>query len=206
MTSTPPCPWKDEDWFPERAYQEQLARTGRLYRRVLDRVVPIHRPDGQLTDINECIADYSDDVWSFFVNAWHIRDWVKHDKNIDSATRARIVDAAKIARSLRLCADLANGRKHLTLTRPPRIGAELSTMRAAIGEGENWIFDLYLTLGDEHPAESVAAVAVAFDAMREWQRIIEAEALPLPKGFPDLSIAPTVQGPICDSPVTTRGD
>ncbi len=199
-------PWKDEDWSPERAYQEQLARTGRLHRRVLDRTVPIQGPGGQLTDINEHMARYSDDVWSFFINAWHVRDWVKNDETIEPAARDRILAAAEASRALRLCADLANGRKHLTLTRR-RIGAELSSVRAGTRDGKEWQLELYLTLADEAPPEKlVAAVTVACDAMREWKRIIESEGLPLPKGFPDLSVAPIVSGPICDTPARSTGD
>ncbi len=205
MIAAMPSPWKDEDWFPERAYQEQLARSGRLYRRVLDRAVPIEGPDGQLTDIEERLAWYSDDAWSFFINACHVRDWVKNDETFEPAARERILDAAEASRALRLCADLANGRKHLALGRR-RIGAKLSSTRAGTRDGKNWQLELYLTLGDEDPERLVGAVTVAFEGMREWQRIIESERLPLPKGFPDLSVAPTVSGPICDTPAKSHGN
>ncbi len=199
-------PWKDEDWFPPRAYQEQLARTARLYRRVLQRTVPLRRPDGELTDIEERMAQYSDDVWSFFINAWHVRDWVQNDDSIEQVARARIVRAAEDSRALCLCADLANGRKHLAL-RTRRIGAELSSVRAGwTTASKDWLLELYLTLGDDDRERLVSAVTIAFDGMREWQRIIESEGLPMPKGFPDLSVAPNVREPICDTPTKGRGD
>src|SRR2546429_6358678 len=73
----------------ERPYQEQLARAGRLYGRVLQRAVPLRGADGKPTDIDSRIIDYADDVWSFFIHCWHVRDWLKHDTPVDAAARDR---------------------------------------------------------------------------------------------------------------------
>ena len=46
-------------------YMDQLNRV----RRMLDR---INRQDREP-------IEYGDDIWSFFQNCWHLKDWVKND-------------------------------------------------------------------------------------------------------------------------------
>lgn len=56
-----------------------------------------------------------DNIYSFFQSAWHLKDWIKNDSAICFFNIEKIVEK-KI--SLMKCADLANGSKHLELTRP----------------------------------------------------------------------------------------
>jgi hypothetical protein len=30
------------------------------------------------------LVEYEDDVWNFFQNAWHLKDWVKNDLEVSS--------------------------------------------------------------------------------------------------------------------------
>lgn len=66
---------------------------------------------------------YDDDVLSFFIHCYHIRDWIVHLNKI--GITARQVDTYINAhRALRICADLANGSKHCNLTRSLRSGRQ----------------------------------------------------------------------------------
>jgi hypothetical protein len=74
-------------------YRDQLDRMRRFLARILDRE---RVPD---------IAAYQDDVWSFFQNCWHLKDWVKHDPLLDDATKDRIKIAAEFSTRLAIAHD-----------------------------------------------------------------------------------------------------
>lgn len=183
----------------QRPYQEQLARAGRLYAPVLQRTVPFTGRDAELANVEDRVVHYEDGVWSFFIHCWHVRDWLKYDTTVDAAARNRALQAAEASLWLQVCADLANGRKHFELQRP-RVGAGASSVRASMTLGASgptdWTLEAYVQV-DETGREPVAAAEVAWEALRAWKQILEAEHLPLPPGFPDLTTRPTVSVPMC---------
>lgn len=62
---------------------------------------------------------YDDDVISFFIHCYHVRDWIVHLNKV--GITARQVDLyIDSHQALRICADLANGSKHCKLTRSLR--------------------------------------------------------------------------------------
>ena len=87
-------------------YLEQLFRT----RRYLERMENVHRGN---------TVEYRDDLWSFFQNAWHLKDWIANDTSIPRPLRDQIVSQAhdESEENLRICQDLCNRSKHLSLTR-----------------------------------------------------------------------------------------
>ena len=58
-----------------------------------------------------------DDIYHFFQDCWHLKDWIKNDATLSQSTREGIISEAKKTDSLKYCADLANGSKHLKLER-----------------------------------------------------------------------------------------
>ncbi|EPF6752170.1 hypothetical protein NPI09_004770, partial [Escherichia coli] len=67
--------------------------------------------------------DYDDDVISFFIHCYHIRDWIIHLNTLN--IRANHVDIfINEHQALKICADLANGSKHCKLTRSMRTGRQ----------------------------------------------------------------------------------
>jgi len=65
---------------------------------------------------NRGALEYSDDIWAFFQNCWHLKDWIKNDPAISNNIRNKIEKETKKFDSLMICADLANRSKHLELT------------------------------------------------------------------------------------------
>ena len=61
-----------------------------------------------------------DAVLSFFWAVHHLKDWHANDP-VSAVTKAEVDSLINRSLMLRLCADLANGSKHLSLT-PPRTG------------------------------------------------------------------------------------
>ena len=93
-------------------------------------------------------ADAKDDVYSFFQNVHHLRDWLWNDTT--SGLKKRQINAViKRSTKLRICGDLCNGSKHSKLDQQPWTGdpgtaitkndvnIEAPTARAfALGGGE----------------------------------------------------------------------
>ena len=59
---------------------------------------------------------YHDELYAFFLNCYHLKDWLQHDRSVASVVRD-IEDYINRSESLSVCADLANASKHLKLTR-----------------------------------------------------------------------------------------
>jgi hypothetical protein len=180
------------------AYQEQLARAGRLYERVLQLRTCASNAvgvDEQRKTIDDAVEGYSDDVWSFFIHAWHVRDWIKPDDSLPTDVRDRILAAVNASRWLCVCADLANGRKHLELSRP-RVGAALESLRASwTSDDPMWRMAVWVRVGGDEPVDAVVA---ACEVLRAWKGLLESERLALPAGFPDLTTTPPAYVRRCD--------
>jgi len=58
---------------------------------------------------------YQDVIYAFFQNCWHLKDWIINSKAIDPKTVYSFID---LNNDLKICRDLANGSKHLLITKP----------------------------------------------------------------------------------------
>ncbi len=87
-------------------YTEQLLRTERWFKRFED----IHNGSQQKLD-TEC---YQDDVYAFFMNCYHLKDWIKNDPSLNQI-ECKVEPYINDNECLQLCADICNGHKHLRL-------------------------------------------------------------------------------------------
>lgn len=105
-----------------------------------------HRYLARVTEIasgvtHVCSAlNYTDDMLAFFQNCYHLKDWIKNDASLDPFTRCAVECHVSANRELRLCADIANGAKHLAVTRSrskenPKLGATDYHVVVADGPG-----------------------------------------------------------------------
>lgn len=92
---------------------EQFERT----RRYLNRVRNIY--SGTFSSIGHDKDLYDDDVISFFIHCYHIRDWLIHLNKV-GVTAKQVDQFINDHVPLRICADLANGSKHCKLTKSLR--------------------------------------------------------------------------------------
>ena len=88
-------------------YLEQFDRVKRWYQRF----VTIDR--GKQHDFPSDY--YQDEVYAFFLNCYHLKDWIRNDKSVGAAA-AKVEEFINNNRELSLCADICNGIKHLRLT------------------------------------------------------------------------------------------
>jgi len=93
------------------------------WREQYDRVHRWHVRFGELNtgrQHNVASDNYIDEIHAFFQNCYHLKDWLRNDASLPQAIRDDVVPYIASSRPLRLCADICNSLKHLTLTRKPR--------------------------------------------------------------------------------------
>lgn len=80
---------------------------------------------------------YEDDLVSFFMHCYHIRDWIVRLNRV--GVKAKDVDDFINANlCLRLCADLCNGSKHCKLDRAARSGSQ-PHISGKVYEASSWL-------------------------------------------------------------------
>jgi hypothetical protein len=90
-----------------------------VYREQYDRIVRWHNrfaaiAQGRAHDLAS--DNYVDDIYAFFLNCYHLKDWIKHDGAVPATVQQGVESYVSANRSLRLCADICNSLKHLRLT------------------------------------------------------------------------------------------
>jgi hypothetical protein len=135
-------------------YLEQLNRV----RRFLDRISRQHRPP----------VEYEDDVWSFFQNCWHLKDWVKNDPNVPESVRDSIEEHAGRSGLLKTCRDLATRMKHLEVWYE-RVGAKPLHYNVTIVPGGSSKVEYLVDPGNETKQDGLD---LARECLLEWERIL----------------------------------
>ena len=62
--------------------------------------------------------NYDDEVYAFFLNCYHLKDWIKNDGAAGVSAQNRVEAFINSSRPLKLCADICNAHKHLQLKSP----------------------------------------------------------------------------------------
>ena len=86
-------------------------------RRYLNKIENVYA--GVFSSTEHILKDYDDDVYSFFIHCYHIRDWIIQLNKV-GVTSNQVDAFINSQKSLSVCADLANGTKHCKLTRTSR--------------------------------------------------------------------------------------
>ena len=142
------------------AYADQLNRV----RRFLKRIETHDRSP----------VDYDDDLWSFFQNCWHLKDWIKHDSKIPQASRDGISHDIWSSKHLLICADLANATKHLQLTNV-HAGAKHSHKNYRLRTGGPSSVEYFIDAGD---GSKIDGLDLARRCIAEWEALLKKYGLP----------------------------
>ena len=122
---------------------------------------------------NRVLEEYEDDIWCFFQNCWHLKDWVKNDGAISIKHRDAVEKDVRKFEELKICEDLANRSKHLKLTRNIQMNAEVKKRNTIIfagppGEGYGkYEFKIQTANGREFDA-----IEVAKKSVEHWETIL----------------------------------
>jgi hypothetical protein len=114
-------------WHKGQGWEDQLRRAQRWHRRATAAIGNARA--GGMSD------DDWDDIYAFFMNAYHVGDWMIAD---GACTRTDWYNLVKDHFELSLCRDLCNGVKHRRLTGKPAVDASPWTLREYVPPGERW--------------------------------------------------------------------
>lgn len=152
-------------------YKEQVERT----RRWLNR---LQNAASHENDINEPLPpgkheEYEDYLYAFFQNCWHIKDWIMADIGAPGTLRDAVKRVEKEKPdALRLCADVANGSKHLGQPRDKNRAKTVGEIAVEIDpEGNSKTTYEYKVVDGETQHD---ALELARRALRTWDDLIAA--------------------------------
>jgi hypothetical protein len=146
-------------------YRDQLDRA----RRFLDRV---ERPILDELDLQELDdVAFQDEMWAFFQNCWHIKDWISNDPLVLSATKDAVISMAHQSQDLLICRDLSNGTKHFGL----RDGA-MHVRTDTTVDFERGFIEVDCVIDDGNGQE-ISGKALARRCVEEWERILDVHGL-----------------------------
>ena len=137
-------------------------------------------------------VDFNDNMWSFFQNCYHLKDWIINDPSID---KTKIDPGVFINQNeeLRICSSLANRTKHSELDNRfrnsgrnvdnPIIAGQGVTIRPGPvgGVSEPTIYHTRILLSDGSERE---ALDVAKKAVIAWEEYFKQNGLKLEKEKP----------------------
>lgn len=146
----------------------------RSWREQYERMLRSHESLKQVTSGQHSIGsdDAKDAMMHFFQDAFHLKDWLKNDQSLSVDSEA----AVNASRPLEVCADLANGGKHMVLDRRQRGGAELigQDVHITIGVGSSHNWRIEADDGTTWDADKLADdVVAAWDAFLKANGLLE---------------------------------
>src|SRR5262245_46618434 len=94
------------------SYRDQYDRMRRWYERFSK------LNSGRSHDIST--ENYVDEIYAFFLNAYHLKDWIKNDHALGQPVRKSVEKYVNQTNALALCADICNSLKHLKRTESNR--------------------------------------------------------------------------------------
>ena len=116
------------------------------------------------------LAICQDQVYAFFQNCYHLKDWIKHDESV--RVSENVEDFIKKHCELKLCAVICNGTKHLVLKKMPLGGRKTIV---DVGRGTTIISVKYTI--DTSSGSSVDAFELATKCLEIWEKFIREQVL-----------------------------
>lgn len=93
------------------SYREQYQRVNRWFIRIQE------INDGKIHYITS--DNYQDDLYAFFMNCFHLKDWIKNDSQVDEWARNNVESFVNQTECLAVCGDICNSLKHLKPSNRP---------------------------------------------------------------------------------------
>lgn len=144
-------------------YQEQFERMKRWYRRFKE--IDEGRPHEPETD------HYQDEVYAFFMNCYHLKDWIKNDDTVGDHAKSKVEGFINNNVELTLCADICNGLKHLKRNSQGRSGKSPQFGPRHIRVAEHTFavkYSITTKTGETRDAFELASTCVQL-----WEKFIE---------------------------------
>jgi hypothetical protein len=154
----------------ECEYVEQYQRMIRSYNRfaVMDQ--------GQEYDRSS--ENYDDEAFAFFLNCYHLKDWIKNDNAAGLAAQNDVENFINSSYPLKLCADICNSHKHLRLKAPRSDGNPRFAKRHYKLLGDRTATTISLKFEIETSRGPVDAFTLATQCVDEWKSFIISKCRP----------------------------
>jgi hypothetical protein len=112
----------------------------------------------------------TDDVYSFFLHAWHLVDWAGNDPAVGSIDKLRAEAKQDFSHSIWLCRDIAEGTKHLVLTdrTAPQITGKDIRMFAGANRSAEASFTFTFPDGSKRDA-----LTLAREVFADWEQLLK---------------------------------
>lgn len=151
-------------------YAEQYQRMIRSYTRfaTLDQ--------GQEYDPSSENSD--DEVFAFFLNCYHLKDWIKNDGAAGLAAQNDVEDFINSSYALKLCADICNSHKHLRLKAPRSDGNPRFAKKHYKLLGDRTATTISVKFEIETSRGPVDAFTLATQCIDEWKFFIISKCEP----------------------------
>lgn len=149
----------------EKYYQCQIDRVDRLMEIITSKDENQHLGD---------VLRFEDVIFMAYQGMWHIKDWILNDSQF-STYKNTLNQRIHQSNVLRVCADLANGSKHLALHQP-KIGTSGAVFSEARGiHVEKGIYRRFFyvdcsDVNNEYHGSEIRDLLVS--ARREWELIL----------------------------------
>ena len=152
-------------------YREQYERMIRWYERFKD-----INHGRQHTVASE---NYVDEIYAFFLNCYHLKDWIRNDPNVPQAVQQIVEKHINANRPLRLCADICNSLKHLRLDRHPRSGENpvFGSKSIKVGLGPGIPTSIALEYDVDTDSGRVDAFSLATECVAAWDAFLSGNGL-----------------------------
>ena len=151
-------------------YQDQLKRVERYYKKIEDLPCGVGETEKSWL--------YCDDIYTFFMHCYHLKDYLKNDPEYTKHTNSEIESYISSTRSLSLCADICNGLKHLKLTNPRsgnvlELGAHTMSMNL-LGYifGDDNELKTTVSASFKHGNNELDAFTIAKESIEAWHAFI----------------------------------
>jgi hypothetical protein len=153
------------------SYREQFERMNRWY----DRFAAIN--EGRVHGMSS--ENYVDEIYSFFQNCYHLKDWIKNDSGMTTqAPKDRVEGYITSNRFLSLSADLCNSTKHLIRNRSNRSKEEptFGQKNFALDVGGD-LPKISLKLQVDAEGGRIDAFELARECVAAWEAFLKSENL-----------------------------
>ena len=158
-----------------RKHQEQYERMKRWYERI--KKIDQGRPHNLPSDY------YCDEVYAFFVNCYHLKDWIINDDTVKKSEKGekggKVEDFINQNGCMRICADICNGIKHVKKSKDPRkpprsdedpeFGARKLSLN--LGGGPEPVITVKFSI--ETKTGTIDAFELASECVRKWEEFIK---------------------------------
>lgn len=125
---------------------------------------------GQVYDRSS--ENYDDEVFVFFLNCYHLKDWIKNDGAAGLAAQNDVENFINSSYPLKLCADICNSHKHLRLTTPRSNGNPRFTKRHYKFSGDRIATTISVKFEIETSRGPLDAFTLATQCIDEWKFFI----------------------------------